>query len=64
MARFAKSSSEHDYPSRAARQPERPSAEAVSPYATGRTGQGGQLSEFARHEREQGARPETGSITR
>lgn len=64
VARFAKSSSEHRYPSRSAQQTERHAAETVSPYATRRTGQGGQLAEFARHEREHGAGTETGSITR
>jgi len=64
VARFAKSSSEHQHPSRAAQQPERQTTETTSPYATGRAGQGGQLAEFARHEREHGAGPGSGSMTR
>jgi len=63
VARFAKSSSGHQHQSRFDQQSERQS-ETTSPYAARRSGQGGQLAEFARHEREHGAGPETGSITR
>ncbi len=63
LARFAKSSSQ---PSR---EPARSTGHATvteatgMPYAAQRTGQGGQLSEYARHEREQGRGVES-SVTR
>lgn len=64
VARFAKSSSEHQYTSQTGWQPAQQASETTSPYATRRAGQGGQLAEFARHEREHGAGPDTGSVTR
>lgn len=68
IARFAKSSSEHQHPSRISRQSEgfaaEQSGQSGTRYATQRAGQGGQLSEFARQEREHGRGVDTGTITR